>query len=334
MVNVRKNSDEKIDIVILWVDGNDPKWLAEKEKYSNVKGDTSKNRFREYDNLQYLFRGIERFAPWVNKVFLVTWGHLPKWLNTSNDKLIIVKHEDFIPHEYLPTFNSNVIEMNLHRINKLSEKFILFNDDLFILKKLKTEDFFINNLPKDMYIEYTKRNCSNRHKIMRKNYMDVIDKYFKKSNFIKNNFFKVFNIKYGYSNLKTIFNLKNKTFCDFYSQHLTQPFLKSVFMTLWDKEYDRINEACYNKFRADNDLGTAICRYWQLLTGKFKPTKVIGKYFTMSNDNKKIIKAIVRRKYKIICINDSDSTIEFEKAKKEINNAFEKILNTKSEFEV
>ena len=135
-------NDSKIDIVILWVDGNDPKWLKEKNKYSEIKGDSNINRFRDWDNLQYLFRGIEKYATWVNKVYFITWGHLPKWLNTNHEKLVIVNHKDYIPKEYLPTFNSNVIEMNLHRIEGLSEKFIIFNDDLFLLKKTIPEDFY------------------------------------------------------------------------------------------------------------------------------------------------------------------------------------------------
>ena len=330
----KKFISEKIDIVILWVDGNDPEWLAEKERYSKINGDNSKNRFRDCDNLQYLFRGIEKFAPWVNKIFFVTWGHIPKWLDSNNEKIVIVKHEDFIPMEYLPTFNSNVIEINLHRIKDLSEKFILFNDDLFILKTLKPADFFKNNLPKDMYIEYVKKNCSNRHKTLRKNYFEVIYKYFNKKEFIKKNISKVFNIKYGLKNIKNFLNLKYKNFCDIYSQHLTQPFLKSTFEIVWDKEYQKLNEACCNKFRADNDLGTALCRYWLLFTGKFEPTKVIGKYFTMSNDNKKLVKAIKKRKYKVICINDSDTSIDFEEAKKQINSALDKVLNKKSIFEL
>ena len=147
-------NNEKIDFVILWVDGNDKAWLEEKNKYLNIKGDSGKNRFRDWDNLQYIFRGIEKHADWVNKIFFITWGHLPKWLNTDNPKLRIVKHEEFIPKEYLPTFNSNVIELNLHRIKDLSEKFVLFNDDLFILKDLKKEDFFKSNLPNDIYSAY------------------------------------------------------------------------------------------------------------------------------------------------------------------------------------
>ena len=75
--------DNKIDFVMIWVDGNDPEWQKEKNKYdsSDEKGDNTIVRYRSWDNLQYWFRGIEKFAPWVNKVHFVTWGHLPPWLN-------------------------------------------------------------------------------------------------------------------------------------------------------------------------------------------------------------------------------------------------------------
>ena len=329
-----RNKNEKIDFVILWVDGNDPNWLEEKNKYIGIKGDSNINRFRNCDNLQYLFRGIEKYAPWVNKVFFITWGHLPKWLNTNNEKLEIVKHEDFIPKEYLPTFNSNVIEMNLFRIKNLSSKFVLLNDDLFILKNLKPEDFFENNLPKDMYIEYIKKNCSRRHSILRENYSNIINKYFSKQEFIKNNIFKVFNFKYGINNLKTLKTLKYKDFKDIYSPHLTQTFIKETFNEVWEKEQEILQTACKNKFRADTDVGCAACRYWQLLSGQFVPSKILGKYFIMANNNAKLTSAIKNRKYKIICINDADLNIDFEKAKSEINEAFAEVLETKSSFEL
>ena len=127
--------------------------------------------------------------------------------------------------------------------------------------------------------------------------------------------------------------MKNKNFGDFYSSHLTQTFKKSTFKLIWKKEYEALDDACHNKFRADNDLGTAICRYWQLLSGQFIPSKIMGKYFIMSNENKKLIKSIEKNKYKIICINDANTSIDFEKAKTEINKSFEKILNEKSSFE-
>ncbi len=328
------NENEKIDIVILWVDGNDEKWLKEKNKYLQIKGDSSINRFRDCENLQYLFRGIEKYAPWVNNVFFITWGHLPKWLNKANPKLKIIKHEDFIPKEYLPTFNSNVIEMNLHRIKDLSSKFILFNDDLFILRKLLPQDFFENNLPKDMYIEYLKKNSSRRHNVLRNNYSNLIEKYFNKKEFLKRNYLKAFNFRYGFKNFKTLKMIRYKEFKDIYTQHLTQPFIKDTFNEVWNKEYERLDEACHNKFRADSDIGYAICRYWQILSGKFVPARKIGKYYVMDNDNKKLIETIRNRKYKIICINDAKTDINFEKAKEEINKELSEVFKEKSTFEM
>ena len=92
----------------MWVDGNDPEWQKEKNNYDKKdNADGSIVRYRDWDLLQYWFRGVEKFAPWVNKVYFITWGHLPKWLDTSNPKLVIVNHKDYIPEEYLPTFSAN-----------------------------------------------------------------------------------------------------------------------------------------------------------------------------------------------------------------------------------
>ena len=52
-------NNDKIDVVIPWVDGNDPKWQQLKDEYREVKSaDKSDSRYRDWDNLQYLFRGI------------------------------------------------------------------------------------------------------------------------------------------------------------------------------------------------------------------------------------------------------------------------------------
>lgn len=92
--------------------------------------------------LQYWFRGVEKFAPWVNRIYFVTWGHIPSWLNLSHPKLKVVRHEEFIPTDYLPTFSSHPIELNLHRIKGLSERFVYFNDDTFLIRPVLQEDFF------------------------------------------------------------------------------------------------------------------------------------------------------------------------------------------------
>ena len=110
-------ASEKIDFVIMWVDGNDPKWQTEKNKYTPpLNADASICRYRDFDLLKYWFRGVEKYAPWVNKIHFITWGHIPSWLDTNNPKINIVKHEDYIPRKYLPTFNANTIELNVHSI--------------------------------------------------------------------------------------------------------------------------------------------------------------------------------------------------------------------------
>ncbi len=114
-----------IDFVVTWLDGNDPAWQTEcKEYYKDEKGiDMSISRMRDWDNLHYWFRCVEKFAPWVRTIHLVTWGHFPKWLNTNAPKLNIVKHSDFIPQEYLPTFSTFPNTLNTHRIENLAEHF-------------------------------------------------------------------------------------------------------------------------------------------------------------------------------------------------------------------
>lgn len=149
----RNLTNNAIDFVITWVNGNDPEWRKEKSLYSgdaisnSFELDIREERYRDWDNLQYWFRGVEKFAPWVRKIHFVTWGHLPKWLNLDNPKLHIVNHKDYIPKTFLPTFNSHTIEWNFHRISGLSEHFVYFNDDMFLLQKVEPGEFFKGGKP-------------------------------------------------------------------------------------------------------------------------------------------------------------------------------------------
>ena len=88
-----------IDFVVLWVDGSDPVWQAEKAKYQGKTLDDSNavNRFRDWGLMPYWFRAVERFAPWVRKIHFVTCGHVPAFLNLAHPKLHHVKHADFLP---------------------------------------------------------------------------------------------------------------------------------------------------------------------------------------------------------------------------------------------
>lgn len=331
------SKDEKIDFVITWVDGSDTNWISEKNKYShNSKNNNQDNRYRDFDTLKYLIRGIEKFAPWVNKIYLVTYGHLPKWLDTTNKKLKIINHSDIINHKYLPTFNSCAIEMNLHKIKGLNEKFVYFNDDILILKKVTPEDFFHNGLPRDIFCEdalISNGKDDNFSNILT-NCSGILNKKFNKRWLLKNYFFKYFNIKYGLLNIRTLLLLPWPFYSSIYNHHLSFSYLKSTFEEVWKDNYDICNITSKSKFRTNENVSQYVFRYYQIASGKFYPRKRnFGKYYDLTCDNSKIISDIVKQKHKIICVNDSNLDIDFEKTKEELIISLDKILGEQCSFE-
>ena len=328
----------KIDFVIMWVDGNDPEWKAEREKYELNKGkdDNRDFRFRDWDNLQYIFRGIEKFTPWVNKVHLVTWGHLPKWINLECKKLNIVKHSDYLPEEYQPCFNSEALEINLHRIKGLSEQFVYFNDDMFILKEMKETDFFKNGKPCDSAI-LNAHCCELSDGGTLCNFLNIgiINKYFKMSEVLKNNTSKWFNLKYGLKGLRTPYLLVCPRFPGMLMQHIPTSFNKSTFESVWKLEKDILDMTSKNKFRNLADVNQWLFEEWQLASGDFAPrSPKIGKTLVGIPDLKEACRIVEKQGVKLLSYNDADMTYEeFLYARDTFNNSLNKILPTKSKFE-
>ena len=142
---------EKIDIVYLWVDGNDPVWRQKRQvalsrlsannrnsiaKYGNVEG-----RFRDNDELRYSLRALERYFPDCGHVYIVTDAQTPAWLQNST-RISIIDHQDLIPTNKLPTFDSANIESYIHRIPKLSERYFYLNDDVFFGSPVNVSHWF------------------------------------------------------------------------------------------------------------------------------------------------------------------------------------------------
>lgn len=333
---------EKIDFVIMWVDGNDPKWQKEKSKYNpDSNADGSIYRYRDFNLLKYWFRGVEKFAPWVNKIHFVTWGHVPDWLDTNNKKINIVRHEDFIPKEYLPTFNANTIELNLHRIKNLSDNFVLFNDDVYLIKKTKKSDFFYGNIPKDLAalnVHCPKKSLISQYFGI--NDVNIINEHFDFKSSIKNNLLKWLNIKNGSKNFRTICLLGCPRFPGFYQQHIANSYNKKTLQEVWEKEREILHNTCLNKFRTTVDVNQWLFKEWQIASGNFKPRSIkFGKSFYIDRDgidkvNKKVTNYIKKQKGKIISINDGKMTEEdFFKIVADLEKSFNTTLSEKSSFE-
>ena len=308
--------DGPVDFVVPWVDGSDPAWRAERDLWAAkeardprlAKWNDGEQRYRDQGLLRYWFRGVERFAPWVNRIHFVTWGHLPLWLDADHPKLHVVRHVDFIPGECLPTFSSRCIDLNLHRIPGLAERFVYFNDDTFLIAPTRPCDFFRGGLPCDAAIIspiYLRQNGV-RAEI---NAMYAVNEHFRKGEVLRKNPLKWFSPRYGAALVRTLTQLPYRLFTGFYVHHGPVSYLKSTFGEVWKAEPELLSRSCAHRFRDDADVNQWIMQYWQYCTGTFSPR---SPKFSSMYEHGDVARAaaddIARRRHKALCWNDSDET--------------------------
>uniref|UniRef100_A0A3P8VBN5 N-acetylglucosamine-1-phosphotransferase subunits alpha/beta n=1 Tax=Cynoglossus semilaevis TaxID=244447 RepID=A0A3P8VBN5_CYNSE len=123
--------------------------------------DVSASRFEDNEELRYSLRSVERHAPWVRHIFIVTNGQIPSWLNLDNPRISVVTHQDiFLNSSQLPTFSSPAIETHIHRIPGLSQKFIYLNDDVMFGKEVWPDDFYSHSKGQKVYLTWPVPNCA------------------------------------------------------------------------------------------------------------------------------------------------------------------------------
>lgn len=328
-----------IDFVVTWVNMDDPEWQNEFSKYSgnkdNTKNGVSKARFRDYGFLKYWFRGVEKFAPWVRKIHFVTSGQKPDWLDESNPKIHLVSHKDFIPAEFLPTYNSVVIERYMYRIPGLAEHFVYFNDDFFIINNINPERFFRNGLPCDIAV-FTYNPSWSQWYVRIKNNIRLINRHFDKKEVMKRWHDKWFHKSYGSrARWNYLLHFYNK-FITLRVPHNAQPYLKSTFEEVWAEEGEELTRTSVNRFRALDDYTPELFRIWQICKGNFEPYNTYSdtKMFPLMVKSKKAVKAIYEQAYSLICLNDNVHIRNYDIVMQNLHDAFQSILPEKSSFEL
>lgn len=154
-----RNDSQPVDLVYLWVNGNDPVWRAKRnktigktEEHSSVNCD---GRYADNDELKYSLRSVDLYAPWIRNIYIITDNQTPAWLDTSNPRIHIVDHSEIMPPEALPCFNSNVIEHHIFNIPGLADRFLYANDDMLFNRPATPDMFFApDGLP---YIRMNRR---------------------------------------------------------------------------------------------------------------------------------------------------------------------------------
>jgi hypothetical protein len=154
---IELSSHNDVDVVYTWVNTNDPEWLKRKNKYienENIsKIDNSKYRWtvtnNACDEIVLSIESVRKFLPWVRNIFVVTQRPqtLPKNIIDIFKVKMVFHDQIFKNKSVLPVFSSHAIEANIHNIPGLAEKFIYFNDDMYVNLPMKKEDFFYNDKP-------------------------------------------------------------------------------------------------------------------------------------------------------------------------------------------
>lgn len=292
-----------MDAVITYVDGSDPVWQKEYENFT--KRPIITKRYRDWGTLRYVLRGIESKMPFIRNVYLVVShpSQVPQW--ADRDELKIVLHKDIIPQEFLPTFNSTAIEMFLHRIDGLDERYLYFNDDTIPVMDCSESDFYDGDkiifgfsshiLSIDMY----KKQCRNSDRIARK-------------------------VAGRPASLRFV-----------RPQHICTPMIRSSCETLYKGAESEIRQSVTALRDAKNINQYAFLDYLYY-SRRVINRRCSKKHFSLAvAGSEKICSFLRNPDRKLVCINDVEMSQEkFEKMSSEILSSLEALLPKKSRFEL
>lgn len=318
---INNKCKESIDYVFPYVDNSKEQWISEFNKYNrNTKITNETNgasRFRSGEELlRYKFRSIEKWMPWVGTIHLIVSDitQVPEWIDKS--KVHIVLHKDIIPGEYLPTFNSCTIEMFIHNIFGLSEKFIYSNDDMYANYILKPKFYFLDDthLRADLHIRKLWHQGDinkvwaqipiNSLKLAATDTPEYIRKYVKADQ---------------------LYEL----------QHIGKPMFRSVNQEVYNKYTEEIKKSI-TRFRAAHNLNQYLFTEYALFHGRGVFETFRFKYLQIGKDTANIINAITEQdeeqRTRAICCNDTDSSTDSDFLR--IQAAFESQYPDKSKYEL
>ena len=242
---------EKIDAVITWVDGSEPNYKLKLEE--NLKNKKIINRqFTQANEIDFCVASIIKFAPFVRKIFIVTDKQKPRFSGirhmVSLEKIEIIDHEEIFRDnlDCMPSFNIRSIDALLFKIKNLSDKFIYFNDDMFLIRETNKKDWFKDNkavLTGSWAKTYNKQLIKTiSHKI--KNLLNIRPSF-----------------NAAQSKAANIVGFHNKYFKSF---HCGRPQIKSVIKDFYNKNPQRLTNQIKYKFRNGRQyMPYSLC--WHLL---------------------------------------------------------------------
>lgn len=296
------NTEIKIDLVCLWVDGNDKIHQEKRQKWAKLLNKenlvlNNNCRFDDNQELRYLLRSAEIYAPWLNKIYIITDNQKPKWINEKNTKIVFVDHKQIMPKDALPTFNSEAIETCIMNIPNLSEYFLFANDDMFFNAPVTPSFFFDKkNNPIVNFKKFSKKDDKNPNKT------HYHEQLLYSEDLIKNHYGKTYH------------------FCP---HHNIDAYRKSYLIKCKEEFKEIFEKTTFCKFRQEKTVQRIIYQYFMLknklctknilpIRKPFWQKKSVSLYLNI-DDYESMYKKI--RKYKpiLLCINDNEETTQGNK---------------------
>ncbi|MFA7139660.1 MAG: Stealth CR1 domain-containing protein [Proteiniphilum sp.] len=312
-------SPDDIDLVYLWVDGSDPKWIEKKHRITGNFFDDSevnnKGRYVNNDELRYSLRSVEKYVPWVRKIFIVTDDQYPEWLKRDHPKIQVVDHKEILPEEALPCFNSSVIEYFLYRIPDLADRFLFANDDMFFNKPLTPSYFFDDlGLP---YVRLKKQTFGKWHYRLKKLITKRLGQYISK-------------VIEGAS-------LVEKKFGSYYSaipHHNVDAYVTADYGYAVEQIFQGpIRQSLKSHIRQYGDMHRSAFGYYVLAVGKGH-LKLVGRKESLRLNiyKRKLMKRLRRYDPDLFCLNDSQRVSDADRAT--VKPFLEELFPQRSSFEL
>ncbi|MGW1542984.1 stealth conserved region 3 domain-containing protein [Streptomyces sp. NPDC002309] len=281
-----------VDAVYTWVDGADPAMAAKRRTHQaaseNVIAprETGDSRYTSHDELKYALRSLEMNAGFVRHVYLVTDSQVPDWLDPEAEGLTVVDHREILPAEALPVFNSHAIESRLHHIPGLSERYLYFNDDVFINRPVRAEHFFHGNGIARIPLSPLKLGIGDPHpqepapNSAGKNTREVIRRFHGRQ-------------------------ITHK------SLHTPHPQLMSVMREMEQLGVEELERTSYSRFRSTTDVAPAstLHHHWAIATGRAVPAAYRFRYVQLGTPDmrRRLARLEAGEDIDFFCLNDVDT---------------------------
>ncbi|WP_328430811.1 stealth family protein [Streptomyces sp. NBC_00453] len=308
-----------VDVVFTWVDGDEPTMVAKRRAYHALLDDgiapreTGASRYTSHDELRYALRSLEMYAGFVRHVYLVTDSQVPAWLNRDATGLTVVDHQDILPADALPVFNSHAIESRLHHIPGLSERYLYVNDDVFVNRPVRAEHFFHGNGIARIPLSPLKLGLGAPHPLepapnsAGKNAREVIRRFHGR-------------------------HITHK------SLHTPHPQLLSVMREMESLGIEELERTAYSRFRSTSDVAPAstLHHHWAIATGRAVPADYRFRYVQLGTPDmgRRLARLAAGEDIDFFCLNDVDtSPAAREAAQAAIHDFLERKFPFPSRFE-